>query len=307
MSLPRAVLEAEEAANKLYEEAYNPNEPEATEGNPQTPAPDPEPESSAAQGIAPQPVGSQQTETASTADDGSWEHRYKVLSGKYNAEVPVLAADNRELKNRLKTLETELEAMKTATPQEPLLKPEEIAEYGESFIDVVRRAAREELAAKEAEISQLRSKIDSIEATTIKSVEVSFYEDLTRLVPEWNVINDDTNFHKWLDTRDDLTGMRRQDMLALAEQDKDARRVANFFIAFQKANQSWAASANNALASQVVPDSHRTTEVPPSKRIWSRGDIQSFYAQVRRGEVSEKDALAIEADIMAAQVEGRVK
>jgi hypothetical protein len=46
---------------------------------------------------------------------------------------------------------------------------------------------------------------------------------------------------------------------------------------------------------------------PPGKRIWTRGQIADFYAQVRRGEMSDDKALAIESEIQLASVEGRVR
>jgi hypothetical protein len=313
IALPKKVKEAEEKAEALYKQLYEAptaeapkEEPAPEEPSAETTEPPPREEPAEPDG-SPEPESPKEEEQP--VDEETWEHRFKVLTGKYSAEVPRLASDNRELKTQLKTLEKQLEELKSgkASEKKSFVKPEEVEEYGEPLIDLIRRAAREEVAAKEAEIEALKAKIDSFDSRTSKVVEVDFYEQLGRDVPDWVTINDDKNFHKWLDGYDELTGVRRQEMLSQAEQDKDARRVANFFKAYKKAGQSWAATASKKLESQVVPESNRVSKPPAGKKIWTTGEIQNFYAAMRRGDVSDKDAVAIEADIHAAQLEGRIR
>jgi len=88
MALPQAVERAGQLADQLFEEAYGkPGEaPPATNGEAPPPAP-----------AAAPPENGAQAPAAAPPED-SWESRYKVLTGKYNAEVPRLAADNRTLK-----------------------------------------------------------------------------------------------------------------------------------------------------------------------------------------------------------------
>ena len=313
-ALPKKVREAEAKAEALYKQIYEAKEGEETpkqesvteEPRAETTEPPPQQET-------PEPVGSPEPESPKEeeqpADEETWEHRFKVLTGKYSAEVPRLAADNRELKNQLKALEKQLEDMKSgkATEKQSYVKPEEVEEFGEPLIDLIRRAAREEVGAKEAEIEALKAKIESFDSRTSKVVEVDFFEQLGKDVPDWVAINDDKNFHKWLDGYDELTGVRRQDMLSQAEQERDARRVANFFKAYRKAGQTWAAAASRKLESQVVPETNQSSKPPPGKKIWTRQEIGNFYAAMRRGDISDKDAVVIEAEIHAAQVDGRVR
>lgn len=313
MSLPKKVREAEEKAEALYKQIYEqkPEETPKEESAPEEPSAEttePPPQEEPQQ----EPVGSQEPapqEEPEEKQDDSWEHRYKVLNGKYSSEVPRLAADNRELKATLKNLEQQLEELKKgkASVSQTFVKPEEVEEYGEPLIDLIRRAAREEVSAKEAEIETLKAKIESFDSRTSKVVEVDFFEQLGRDVPDWVAINEDKNFHKWLDQYDELTGQRRQDMLSAAEADKDARRVANFFKAYKKTGQTWAAAASKKLESQVVPETNQSVKPPPGKKIWTRQEIANFYAAMRRGEVSDKEAVALEAEIHAAQVDGRVR
>jgi len=297
MSLPRAVLEAEEKANKLHEELLKQQQsPEATdpptEGEQTPPAADPEPPKN--QDGSPPP------------QEDNWEHRFKVLQGKYNSEVPRFAQENKELKSRLESLEDEINALKS-TPAEPLVKPEEIEEYGPGLVDLARRIAQEELRAKDAKIEKLERQLSGIAEVTTNTAKNDFFRSLGAMVPDWERINEDPAFLKWLDEVDELTGETRLSLLSKAEVARDAARAAKFFQAYSKTSSSWAAKANDALESQIVPPTNKTPETPPSKRMWTRAEITDFYSRLRRGEVSDQDAIAIEADITAASIEGRIR
>jgi hypothetical protein len=302
MSIPRAVAEAEERANRLHEELLK------QQGAGQTPPPAeaPPPEPPGDDDGEPQPRGVSPDPKTSDSKDDSYEHRFKVLQGKYNSEVPRLAQENKDLKSTLKSLQDQLDELKSK-PAEPLVKPEEIEEYGEGLVNLTRRVAQEELAKKDAQIRKLESKLETLEGVTTKTVEKDFYSLLAAKVPEWEKINADKSFHKWLDEVDELAGYRRQDLLSQAEQARDADRVAKFFKAFEKTSKKQVADTSLALETQVAPSANRTPNAPPAKKIWTRPEIAEFYRRVRSGQVSDKDVVAIESDIHAASIEGRVR
>jgi hypothetical protein len=304
MSLPRAVAEAEEKANRLHDELLKSQQsPEQTD--------EPGPEESVEQtddsasfaGVQPDPRGD--SEELSQKD--SYEHRFRVLQGKYNSEVPRLSAENKELKHTLRSLQDQLDEIKASKDAQPLVRPEEIEEYGEGLIDVARRIAREELTAKDAKIRKLEDKLDALEGHTNKSAERDFYSVLSTKVPDWEKINGNKAFHTWLDASDELTGFRRQDLLSEAEKARDAERVAKFFTAFKKTSKKQVDDSSLALETQLAPSNTRTPSTPTGKKIWTRAEIGEFYKRVRSGRISDKDAVAIESDIHAASVEGRVR
>jgi len=305
---PRAVLEAEERANKLQEELIA-NKQQAASG--ETPAADGTPAASETPPTdAPPAQGSESSaptnDSQPPAQQDDWEHRFKVLQGKYNSEVPRFAQENKDLKSRLESLESEMTQLK-ATPPEPLVKQEEIDEYGEGLIDVARRIAQEELGKKQSEIDALKAQINQISTATTNTAKNDFFKSLNAIVPEWEQINADPAFLTWLDEFDELAGETRQSLLSKAEQARDASRVGKFFTSFKKTSSSWAASSANALEQQVVPPTNKAPDTPPSKKVWTRGEIAEFYDRMRRGVVTDADAIAIEADITAASIEGRIR
>lgn len=313
MNLPRAVLEAEQRAEEALQRLQASRTQQQAQANAApTATADPAnpnmgtPSEPAAQATAAPAV----TPPASQAEgDDKWESRYKSLHGKYNAEVPRLHAALKERDAKLNSLTAEVEALKAklAAPKEPLVKPEEVSEFGEPLVDLIRRAAREEVMGKDEEIAALKKRLESFEATTVQTKEVSFFDKLTAAVPDWMAINDDPDFHAWLGEVDELTGAQRQAILSEAEERRDADRVVRFFKAFKRIQEQNAASATQSLESQVVPTTTRVPEPPKGKKIWTRAEIAAFYARARSGGYSDQEAEAIENDIQMAIAENRIR
>lgn len=303
MNLPRAVVEAERLADEALQQRYAPQQqPDpAQTGELQTP---PTENVSAPPATATESVPAT---TTPTEGDDKWEARYKTLNGKYSAEVPRLHAALKERESTLKSLTDEVEALKRSVSKESLVKPEEVQEYGEPLVDLMRRAAREEMSAKDAELESLKRKVDSFEVKTVANNEASFYENLASNVPDWMAINDDPAFHAWLAEYDDLTGYQRQQILSEAEGKRDAVRVAKFFNTYKQVQNKTAASASNSLESQVAPVSSKADVPQQGKKLWTRAEVADFYARSRRGAFTEAQADAIETDIQLALGEGRIR
>ncbi len=315
VAIPRAVKEAAERAEALHKQVYETQpdgDPNTTQVENHDPAPtgDPVPD---AQGLTPP------SEDAAVAPptgelpdqqrkDDQWEQRYKVIEGKYRAEVPRLNADNRELRQQLDALKEEIEQLKSrGTKPSSLISAEDREKYGDDLLDVIKRAAQEQVSAKEGEIADLKRQLETVTTTTAKTAEVSFFDQLGAAVPDWVSINGDDQFLKWLDEYDEFTGRTRQDLLSEAEQARDANRVAKFFASWKASQKSHATNTQRALEAQVSPDSNRVSTPPAGKRFFTRGDIGAFYAAARRGEIGAKEMVAMEADIHAATIEGRIR
>jgi hypothetical protein len=310
MAIPRKVKEAADKAEALYQQVYQAEQPEAqlAQEPEQAPADPPQEDLQAKQ----EPTATEPEVKAAPQDppaEDKWEHKFKVIDGKYKAEVPRLAAQIRELSQKVDSLSAENEELKSrpATPAQTLISPEDREKYGDDLLDVIKRAAKEEVGSKEAEIAVLKKQLESITSTTAKQSEVSFYDRLGQLVSDWPAINDDPNFHEWLDEYEELTGKRRQDLLSEAETSKDADRVARFFSRWKAQQESSKANTTQALAAQTVPDSKPVVKPPAGKRFFTRAEIADFYARARRGEIGQKELVAMESEIHTASIEGRVR
>jgi cell division septum initiation protein DivIVA len=308
MAIPRAVEAAEKRAEELYAQMYNqdlnPQDPPA----PNDPAPDPDPTPQDNQ-VDPAAQDPQDPPPQDPPKEDPWEHKYKVMEGKYRAEVPRLAADNRDLRQKLDNLSAEMEQLKSkaSTPSQPLISAEDREKYGDDLLDVIKRTAQEQVAAKDQEIAELKRRLDSVHQDTAKTAEVTFYDQLSAKVPDWVSINGEESFLKWLDEYDELTGRTRQDLLSEAEGARDAERVARFFTKWKATQQQNVATSQRNLQAQVTPDSNKVVKPPVGKRYFTRAEIAEFYAAARRGQINSKDMIAMEAEIHSATVEGRIR
>jgi hypothetical protein len=208
-------------------------------------------------------------------------------------------------------LTKQIENVQTQVPIEPLIKPEEIEEFGEPLVDMARRAAREVMQQAQGpssrEVADIRSELTDLKKSAGEIQWQNFIDLLTSIAPDWAQTNVDVGFLEWLDGVDEFTGVTRQALLDRAKDARDAQRVARFFNGWKEANQNKAATSRNALEAQVVPDSSSRSVVPEGKQILTRGQIAQFYSDVRLGKYSDADVIAMEAEINAAVAEGRVR
>jgi len=315
MAIPRKVREAEERAAALHKQFYeNQNVPEP---NPEPPAPDPQPDPNLTPDPEPDPNlegngGNPPSEPPAPPQDDKWEHRYKVIEGKYRAEVPRMAAENKELRSQLAELAAQVESLKSQAEAAtaPLITDADKEKYGEDLLDVIARATQQATKSKDAEIAELKARMEKVVSTTAQNSEETFYERLNNLAPNWVTLNSDERFLSWLDEYDELTGRTRQDLLESAEQARDAARVAKFFTKFEESMRPGSSNTPPPPAvkdKHQVPDSRNSNQSPAAKRYFTRKEISDFYAACRNGRISSKDMVAMEAEIHAASIEGRVR
>ena len=117
-----------------------------------------------------------------------WELKYKVLNGKYQSEVPRMAADIRDLREQLRTA-----TLAVSAPAEPAaqthagMTTQAVTEqYGEDFTAAVSAIA--EQASKKLR-DDLSSKVEAVEADSASRRRNDFLGDLTSLVPNWRQID----------------------------------------------------------------------------------------------------------------------
>lgn len=267
-----------------------------------------------------------------------WKQKYSVLKGKYDAEVPRLSESLRDANTRITSLEDKL----TATPQpepEPAaaprteFTPEEIADYGEDLMDVMGRKAREIVESEyRPQIDQLSTEVTTLKqelGTTGKRVEKQetneVFAQLDGTVKDWRNINVDPAFHEWLDQVDPFSGETRKNLMLNAFNRKNAHQVRAFFDKYAEENATVSQGSTAAPSGQggentatldlndyVAPGQPRSggdAGAPTDKRVWTNAEVGSFYSDVQKGRYKTRpeDKARIEADIIAATREGRIR
>jgi hypothetical protein len=312
MALPKQVqdqIDAVEALEKQLAAGQNPD-PKPAEPTPE-PAPAP---------AEPTPVEPKLEPTEPVVAEETWQQKYKTLKGMYDAEVPRLHSDIRELKSQMESLRKAAEAPK-AEPKpvkaEKLVTDADVEAFGSDLIEVQRKVAREvaaefrgELDAMKAENEQLREQLN---ATGSKVSEASFEQRLHRLVPDFQDVNVDPKWIAWLNEVDPLLRGPRIAVAQEAFNRGDAEGIAHYIGLF-KQTLAPAVEPTNSKAEEIarqVQPSRSASSAPvasPKGKIYSDRDIQNMFKKaVELGSRQQHDeARKLEAEIDLAYKEGRV-
>lgn len=313
MTLPKAVAAATEELAALEQQLQAPVEPETPpDGQTETPpAPEPSPEPAPAAPVASTDVPHPEPQEV---PEEKWEHKYRRLQGKYDAEVPRLHAQVRELQGVLAQMQQQMQAPPPPAeqPKEPdkYVSDEDVANYGEDFVDIQRRITldatrdlRKQVEELKAQLAQQGSKVQS----------VSFEARLLKAVPDFEQINADPAWIEWLDEVDPLIRAPRRAIAQQAYTNGDVEAVKSYVDLWRKsqapAQPAPAVSRQQELQRQVQP-SRATTSAPSSggKKTYTMGEAEALFSRIQsltaQGRIDE--AKRLDAEISAAYAEGRI-
>lgn len=353
VTIPVAVRRAASAADEIHRQLYVADaagsdaagdKAGATDaGQSNQPAAQPTAPAQTAPAAPAAPVASGEPKLTPTPDqpvtppgnDGiDWRRRYEAMKGRYDAEVPRFRQQVADLSRQKIDLEhriSEIEAA-SAKPEQAqrvrLLSDQEVGEYGEEFLNVVGRRAKEEVTpeveALKQEVANLKLRLANVSAPVEQITRDTMFSTLDSRVPNWRDVNTDANFISWLSLPDPFSGVIRQSMLNEAFERNDAPRVAAFFSGFL-AQEAAVRPAANPDPDPKVNTSHKVplevfaapgraksaaaTTAPAEKPFITRSEITAFYDDVRRGVYTDRpdDKDRIERAISEASREGRVR
>lgn len=320
MSLPRSVRKQAKAAADFYEKPAGdePQDPALKDGNQEPAGADPVKPDAEAQEQPSEPKPKDEPNKDEDRDAAYWRHRHNVIEGKYRAEVPKLHTEIRELKDAIAEKDRELEQAKQASPAaspQGDLTDEQLAEFKEAFgeevVDFVSRMVAQKAGnAPDDKVEELESRLSRFEQEKAEDAEARFWADLEEAVPKYLTINQDPTFLRWLGEFNPNTGQTYQDDLVSAQHAGNARGVAKVFKLFlkQSPGTEQEPAKKQVPEEDIEPRASGNSTPPPAGRgrTWSGADISDFYRDRMKGKFSKEEAERLEADIFAAQKEGRV-
>lgn len=265
-----------------------------------------------------------------------WEQRYRTLQGKYDREVPTLRNDLNTLRSQLETVQArQPEPAAPAETAKPVVPAADVETFGEDLIAGARRWARAEVAT---ELDEMRAQLATVTKTTdtikqdsaqaqaqSRHLHTMAQLDADPVVGKnWRAINDDNNFIAWCDQVDPFTGQQRIGLLRDAFGRGEVTRTAAFFKAYVQEHTA----TQPAPVQQPTPETTGRPNLadfaspgrgtapapggaPTDKRLWTQTEIAAFYREKTKPHGAYKDRAAdaarVEADIIAAASEGRIR
>ena len=269
---------------------------------------------------------------ATPADDSkeevseSFKQKYATLRGKYDAEVPRLHQQVKELTDQMNAIRHEAEAAKKAEAEKPKEKVSYVTdadreEYGDDLIDFQRRVAKEASQEYEDRFEQQAKVIEQLQQqisnTGSQVGEVGFTQKLNALVPGFDQLDNDERWVAWLNEYDPMTRGPRRDQAQSAFNSGDAEAVAHYVGLFRESINEPEANGKSdrqtELEKQVTPSRSASTVTNKSSskdsRVYSEKELNNAWTKIRTLNTQGKydDAEKLEAELTAAYMEGRVK
>lgn len=273
----------------------------------------------------PEPEEAKSADTSPTDVADEFEQKYKTLRGKYDAEVPRLHQQVRDLNGKLDELSKSFEAK----PEPPTKSKEKVsyvtdadrAEFGEELIDVQRRVAQEVSQEYTERMEQQDAVIQKLQEQLAKTGndvgEMSFTQRLHSVVPDFAEIDNDERWVAWLNEHDPMLRGPRRDQAAAAFQAGDAEAVLHYVNLFKESisepETAPRQQRQTELEKQVAPNrsanSVRTQSANQNSKIYSPKEVDNAWTKVRTLNTKGKyaDAEKLEAELTAAYMEGRVR
>ena len=308
MALPKQVQQQIEDVEELEKQMSAPSNDEKTD---ETPPPE---------NVVELEQVAVQDKAVDDPNSETWHHRYKVLAGKYDAEVPRLHSQVKELGAKLTDALTQITEIRDGTtkPKEEatrFVSDKDVETFGQDLIDLQRRVAEEVGAKFESKLETLQAQNTALQAQLEKTgnrvSEMTFEQQLAVAVPDFDEINADPKWVAWLDEYDPLLRSERRVVAQKAVSAGDVDAIRDYVKIFRGIHQPAGVSKRQTeLERQVAPSrtSASNGNATPQGKVYSNEQLENLFTKVRQMNIrGEHDAAAtLEAELSAACVEGRV-
>lgn len=248
--------------------------------------------------------------------------RYMSLKGKYDAEVPRLSQELRDLKTSV--FEKFEQATKPAVVVEtPTNVSDEFLDsfaenYGEDFADNLKKLIALEAAKLTTPMQQ---KMESVEDTQVKAAQTNFVGYIDEQLNEgretpvdWQGLwaGKDPKFLEFLG-KPDPSGLYTYGQLAeMYNQNWDADKLVNIFKIYTNeevvpvVKPKTVSPQKQAL---VAPSRNNTHTAPntESKKVWTSDMVQEFQRLDRQGKYGVDESKALWDDLLSALGENRIR
>lgn len=295
----QAIVSAQTQDQGTPQEPEHPANPQSEDGTqtptqPQTPQNQPQQASTLTQGAQTLGGNTVQATPGENEDDpnsDTWKQRYNVINGKYRAETAQLRQENEQLKSQIQQLQNAQPGQTdTSQPQSPISQPghstpesitddevkqfvsqEMIDEFGVDYWKNQMALMRSFQAQPQTQAPKSDERVEQLENRINQQSREAFYQELTRLVPDWEKINNSQEWNDFLSQVEPLTNVTYEGLLQDAYDNFDSVRVSQLLNRFKQAQNQLTASQTPSVESQTMPGSTSTSTTPQNQ-----GQTMSF-------------------------------
>lgn len=279
-------------------------------------------------------IGGPESPPSNAAAADGFETRYRVLKGKYDAEVPRLQARIRELEattspqdagltrqlqTQIETLRREVETLRSAPPASASTNTapggsstshdatgaddDLVFEYGETGARLIRDLRQQVSTLQQ----QTDARIGSIEARDATRARDEFRGQLRKRLGEDSAVFDEPGWADFVQQRNPYAaGKSYNTSLIEADAAGDTDTILNIVKAYRQGATAPAPQRRDPFESLAVPDRVQATGAPVAGHRFRAGDLDAMVKKWQRGEKSFAELQSFERAFTAAQQSGRV-
>lgn len=239
--------------------------------------------------------------------DPELEARLKML----DKEVKRLANENRHLTIELSRRETpeppaENKPSGMTDGEREMLEDEG---FTDDLLDLLAKRLRPEAPQFDDTLAERVSRVEHDVASTRKT---EFEKALTKVVPDWEKINESAVFVNWLqDNRPEFSTASFQEVINHLGANGDVEGVAKVFNLFKASTGARTTSDQRTtqdqrttkyrLEDEVAPRPSGSAHVEETPGHWDRERVKQFYDDLALGKYTDKEAEKLEAELLKAR------
>ncbi|MDY6910737.1 MAG: hypothetical protein SVM79_00020 [Chloroflexota bacterium] len=250
------------------------------------------------------------------------QHKYSVLQGKYNAEVPRLTEKIRQLEEHLNNsaqAKQQGEEGEGATPPVDMsqIDPEQFRDYGDEFVGMAHmlKQIAGEVGSVKQDVGSVKQGAQAAEQAAAEAYWTRVYQG----VPNFEEVNNAPEFFEWLNGYQQTPqGIRLRN--SVLQEAHAAGRADDVVQIFQEYLKEEATTNNQSPASEPAASSQKQNISPPAsastpvtppddKPVYSRSQVDKFFTDLSHGKFRHNNewAQAEKQRILAAGREGRIQ
>ncbi len=260
-----------------------------------------------------------QPDGADQRQEEPWKAKYKTLEGKYNAEVPRLSKEVRELKDALRQYQAEIDRLSRVEKEAHAAPPDidgdidigAYEDYGDEMRDLATKLSWSIQAIKslKGENDTLKQQLGGVFNYQHQQTYDQFIHAVRQAYPAFDHQDQDPEFLSWVDSMNiDLQAIGQSRDVKKAV---DVYRTWNDLTGKYKQQKAVNAPTHQADKSRVEkqvapPRSRPSSQQGGERKAWTRNEIAKVYEDIKRGVYSDSEALKMKQAIFSAQSKGLI-
>lgn len=259
----------------------------------------------------------------------SWKQRYTNYKASTDATLYQLRQDLAVIKAELadvyeerdkeknNTLALQAELRKNKDPYEGVITDEDREIIGEEAVDVIKRVM--DSKKEDPRLSELQKEVEEYKKDKLRKLRLdqenmrtqsqeSLRDGLTKLVSNFESVDNDPKFNIYLSQVDEVSGIPRKDLFAAAVNARDIKGAARFYEDFNSLRPK---TREEILAGKVSPSGGGATNSDSQQggpKLHKFSDWSKFMDRVTKGHFksSPKEKSRLTAMYDKAMAEGRM-